>query len=107
IVESGEELTTTPEIFSEFAFLLWRYGINDAEILGEYLRSPYFRLVYEPRARLAAIMTLKNEKISILRYNDTVLIHTARMIGAPIASFDKQLIHHAKRQGAPLYEHKI
>ena len=107
IIENGEDLATTPEVFSEFAFLLWKYGVNNAEILEEYLRSPYFRIVYEPRAWLAAVLTLKDEKISLLRYNDTVLIHTARMLNAPVASFDAQLIRHAKRLGARVIEHNI
>jgi len=49
-----------------------------------------------------AIKNIENEKLSLTRYNDKIILSVIKRINAPLLSFDKQLISQATRIGVPV-----
>ena len=49
-----------------------------------------------------AIKNIENEKLSLTRYNDKIILSVIKRINAPLLTFDKQLISQATRIGVPV-----
>ncbi|RLE76494.1 MAG: PIN domain nuclease [Thermoprotei archaeon] len=50
----------------------------------------------------AALKKIENENISLLRYNDKLIISITKRINAALLSYDKQLLTQATRHGIPV-----
>ncbi|RLE42563.1 PIN domain nuclease [Candidatus Woesearchaeota archaeon] len=49
-----------------------------------------------------ALRRIEDENISLLRYNDKLIISITKRINAALLSFDKQLLTQATKQGIPI-----
>ncbi len=58
------------------------------------------RITQETRSEIEwALDKIANEEASILRFNDKIIISTARKLGIPVLSFDRQMLAQASKEG--------
>jgi len=74
------------------------HGVARAQSVAAYVLSDP-RLIYEPVTRDDAWFAIRDPR----RYEDLLVLHVAMRLGAPLATFDKELARLAKRYGVPLY----
>ncbi len=74
------------------------HGAVRAQSIAAYVLSEP-RFIYEPVTRDDAWFAIRDPK----RYEDLLVLHVAMRLGAPLATFDKELARLAKRYGVLLY----
>jgi len=94
-------------VITELAYLFWKRGANNASILRKIVEHPKITIICDVKAPILAARTLERNGISLISYNDAVVIHTATNRQAPIVTFDKQMWKRARSLGIKVLPENI